>query len=97
MFDKVRHDPISVKMLKINGTDLMKEFNLRPGPQIGALLDVLLANVINDPKLNEPPTLLAMAKPLLNLNLDELRQQAKNIIDEERQTEDRRIRRQHRV
>ena len=84
-------------MLKINGTDLMKEFNLRPGPQIGALLDVLLANVINDPKLNEPSTLLAMAKPLLNLNLDELRQQAKNIIDEERQTEDRRIRRQHRV
>jgi len=97
MFDKVRHDPVSVKMLKINGTDLITEFNLRPGPQIGAILDVLLAKVINNPKLNEPSTLLAMAKSLVNLDLAELRQQAKEIINEERRTEDNRIRQQHKV
>lgn len=97
MFDKVRHDPVSVKMLKINGTDLITECNLRPGPQIGAILDVLLAKVINNPKLNEPSTLLAMAKSLVNLDLAELRQQAKEIINEERRTEDNRIRQQHQV
>lgn len=97
MFDKVRHDPVSVKMLKINGTDLMQEFKLEPGPQIGAILDVILADVINNPRLNNRQALLELAKPLINLNLAELRQRAKAVIAEERSLEDQQIRQQHRV
>lgn len=97
MFDKVRHDPVSVKMLKINGTDLMNKFKLKPGPQIGAILDVILADVIEKPQLNEPTALLELAKPLLDLDLATLRQRAKIVIAEERSAEDQQIRQQHQV
>jgi tRNA nucleotidyltransferase (CCA-adding enzyme) len=39
MMEKVQHDPISVKMLKINGDDLQTEVGLAPGPKMGAILD----------------------------------------------------------
>lgn len=97
MFDKVRHDPVSVKMLKINGTDLMTEFELAPGPQIGAILDVILADVIENPQLNERSALLELAQPLISLDLAELRQRAKAVIAEERSAEDRQIRQHHGV
>ena len=58
MIDKVSHDPTSVKMLKINGLILMQELTLPPGPKIGALLECLLAEVIEDPKKNELSWLL---------------------------------------
>ncbi|HNW55795.1 MAG TPA: HD domain-containing protein, partial [bacterium] len=92
MFDKVRHDPVSVKMLKINGHDLMTEFKLAPGPQIGAILDVILADVIENPALNEHQALLNLVEPLTKLDLAELRQRAKEVIAEERQAEDQAIR-----
>ena len=97
MFDKVRHDPVSVKMLKINGNDLMTKFKLTPGPQIGAILDVILADVINDPQLNEKPALLKLAQQLINLDLSELRQRAKSVIAAERSAEDQQIKQQHSV
>ena len=46
MIDRVSHDAVSVKMLKINGNDLIKKIKIKPGPKIGAILDVLLAEVI---------------------------------------------------
>lgn len=50
MIDKVSHDAVSVKMLKVNGNDLMQELKIKPGPKIGAILEVLLAEVIEDAK-----------------------------------------------
>jgi hypothetical protein len=97
MFDKVRHDPVSVKMLKINGHDLITEFKLAPGPQIGAILDVVLADVIENPVLNERQALLELVKPLTTLDLAELRHKAKEVIAKERQAEDQAIRQQHHV
>ncbi|NCU44352.1 HD domain-containing protein [Candidatus Falkowbacteria bacterium] len=97
MFDKVRHDPVSVKMLKINGTDLMTKFKLKPGPQIGTILDIILADVIDNPQLNDKDALLKLAQPLINLDLAELRQRAKSIIAKERLAEDQQIRQQHQV
>lgn len=97
MFDKVRHDPVSVKMLKLNGTDLMEQFKLEPSPQIGAILDVILADVIENPELNEKKALLKLAKQLVGLDLAALRQKAKAVIAEERSIEDQQIRYQHRV
>ncbi|MEK7658803.1 MAG: HD domain-containing protein [Patescibacteria group bacterium] len=52
LIEKVSKDPISVKMLKINGNDLMKILNIKPSPKIGQILDVLLGFVLDDPKKN---------------------------------------------
>ena len=52
MFKKVQNDPVSVKMLKINGDDLIKILKIKPGPKIGAILDVLLSEVLEDAELN---------------------------------------------
>ncbi len=52
IIDKVSHDPISVKMLKVNGEDVLKELETKPGPKVGLILNYLLAEVIDDPKKN---------------------------------------------
>ncbi len=53
MIEKVKRDPISPKMLKVNGTDVMKILNMTPGPKIGWILSVLLEEVLDDPKKNK--------------------------------------------
>jgi hypothetical protein len=97
MMEKVQNDPISVKMLKINGDDLMQILGIAPGPKIGAILDVLLSEVIEDPELNEAKILIMHAQELDKLNLEELRAKAKEIIEEKRQEEDRDIKKQYKV
>lgn len=88
MFDRVRQDPVSVKMLKVNGDTLMQDLGIKPGPIIGAILDVLLSEVIEDPGLNTAPYLLSRAKELKVLDIEELRNQAKARIEEKRQDDD---------
>lgn len=88
MVEKVSQDAISVKQLKINGNDLMKNLKIKPGPKIGAILDVLLARVIDEPKLNTKKELLFLAKTLEKEDLPALRKMAKEKIKEERKKED---------
>ncbi len=95
MIDKVSQDAISVKMLKVNGNDLMKEISLKPGPKIGAILDVLLAEVIEDATKNEKIKLLDRAKELENSDLDQLREMAKEKIEEKKEEEDKEIKGKH--
>ena len=64
IIEKVSHDPISVKMLKINGDILMKELKIGPGPKIGYLLNVLLDEVLDEPKKNIKESLMARAAEL---------------------------------
>jgi len=52
MIEKVKHDPISPKALKINGTQLMELLGIAPGPRVGHILNVLLEEVIDDPARN---------------------------------------------
>ena len=52
IIDKVSHDPISVKMLKVGGEDVIKELNTKGGKKIGLILNYLLAEVIDDPAKN---------------------------------------------
>jgi len=95
MVDKVQHDAISVKMLKINGNDLMETLKIKPGPRIGAILDVLLAEVIEEPAKNKKELLAKRAKQLDEVDLTELRQMAKERIEEEKEEEDRLIKEKH--
>ncbi|HHD92168.1 MAG TPA: HDIG domain-containing protein [Candidatus Portnoybacteria bacterium] len=53
MVEKVSRDAISAKMLKINGEDIIRELKISPGPKIGSILDLLLAEVIYDPRKNK--------------------------------------------
>jgi len=95
MVDKVQHDAISVKMLKINGNDLMEALKIKPGPKIGAILDVLLAEVIEEPIKNNKEALAKRAKQLEEVDLTQLRQMAKERIEEEKEEEDRVIKERH--
>ena len=88
MVEKVSSDPLSVKQLKINGNDLMKDLKIKPGPKIGAILDVLLAQVIDDPKLNKKEKLLKLAGDLDKKDLADLRQIAKEKIAKEKKEEE---------
>ena len=73
LVDKVSKDPISAKMLKINGNDLMKILEVKPGPKIGQILDVLLGRVLDDPKNNTKEFLEAESFKLIKLSDKELK------------------------
>jgi poly(A) polymerase/tRNA nucleotidyltransferase (CCA-adding enzyme) len=64
MIDKVSHDAISVKMLKVDGNDIIEALAMSPGPKLGLILNSLLAEVLDDPTLNERDTLLERARAL---------------------------------
>ncbi|MCC6405013.1 MAG: CCA tRNA nucleotidyltransferase [Candidatus Yanofskybacteria bacterium] len=64
MIDKVSHDPISVKMLKVNGQDIMEVLGIPPGPKIGLILNTLLAEALDDPTINTRELLLKRAGEL---------------------------------
>jgi len=97
VIEKVASDPVSVKMLKIGGQDLMKHLELAPGPKIGAILDVLLAEVIEDPARNTRETLLDRARELSAEEIGMLRSRAKETIEERRERDERNIKSRHRV
>jgi len=92
MIEKVSQDPISAKMLKIDGNEIMKLLKIQPSPRVGAILDVLLAEAIEDPKKNNQKLLEKRVKELDKENLEELRQLAKGKIEEKKEEEDLKIR-----
>ena len=94
MMEKVRFDAVSVKMLKINGDDLMKLLNIEPGPKIGAILDVLLSEVIDDQNLNNKDYLAKRSLELNQLDLKELRERAKEKIEEKKMEDDEEIKKE---
>ena len=50
--------------LAIDGDDLMAELGMKPGPGLGRVLESLVERVIEEPSLNEAPTLLLLAREL---------------------------------
>lgn len=72
IIEKVSQDPISVKMLKIRGNEVMKILKIRPGPQIGQVLDILLGEVLERPEKNTDEYLKEKIKSLGSLDLKEL-------------------------
>ena len=57
--------PLDRSALAVDGTDLMRELDLEPGPRLGRVIDVLLDRVIADPGLNERGSLLLLAQGIL--------------------------------
>jgi hypothetical protein len=67
LIEEVLSDPTDVSMLKISGSDLIKDLSLSPGPIIGKILNILLEKALIDPKINTKDQLLSEAEVLLNL------------------------------
>lgn len=95
MIEKVSKDPVSVKMLALNGDIMIAEMGFTPGPKIGAILDTLLAEVIEDASRNTLDYLKNRATVLEKEDLNVLRKAAKKRIADERAAEDKAIKSRH--
>ncbi|MCH8748410.1 HDIG domain-containing protein [Patescibacteria group bacterium] len=73
LVEKAAQQPISTSQLAIAGQQLMDELKLKPGPQIGGILNALLAEVLDDPKKNQPAVLLKRAQELKDKDPAELK------------------------
>ncbi len=56
---------ITVKDLAVNGTDIMSEFELGPGPLIGRILSHLLEEIIENPEKNSREILMRIAGEII--------------------------------
>jgi len=52
LIEKVSKDPISVKMIKIDGSEIMNLLDINPSKKIGLILDILLAEILESPEKN---------------------------------------------
>jgi tRNA nucleotidyltransferase (CCA-adding enzyme) len=75
LIEKVHLEPITPKMLKINGNDILN-LGVPQGPRVGWILKALLEEVIDDPKKNDRDYLLKRAKELKDLPDEELKKLA---------------------
>ncbi len=73
IIEKVSQDPISVKMLKVSGNDIMEILKIDPGPKIGQILDILLGYALFDPTKNQKEFLEKEIQKLGNFSEDLLK------------------------
>lgn len=73
MVEEALRDPISVKMLKIDGVRIMEITGEKPGPKLGHTLNALLEEVLDNPEKNTPLYLEKTAQTLMQLPIDELK------------------------
>ena len=72
MIDEAMRDPISVSMLKIDGSKLV-EMGEKPSPRIGWILHALLEEVLDDPSKNTEEYMQKRAGELMALSEDDLK------------------------
>jgi poly(A) polymerase/tRNA nucleotidyltransferase (CCA-adding enzyme) len=88
MVDQALRDPVTVGMLALNGTDIMKEVGEKAGPRLGWMLHALLEEVLEDPKKNTREYLLEKVRILSAMEDSALREmgeagkEAKNEAEE---------------
>lgn len=70
--ENLLREPISVKMLAINGGVIMKELEIEPGPKIGWLLNALLQEVLDDSSKNNKEYLIKRLNELNKLTDEDL-------------------------
>lgn len=100
MVEEALRDPISVKMLAVDGTTLMDELGIKPGPRVGWMLHALLEEVLEDPSKNTKTYQLERAKALAVLDdatLKALGEQGKEARDKEEEEALASIRAKHHV
>jgi len=73
MIEKVKHDPLSPRMLKIKGDDVMRLLKIKPSPKVGFILSILLEEVLDEPKKNTKEDLEHRINDLGKLSETELK------------------------
>jgi poly(A) polymerase/tRNA nucleotidyltransferase (CCA-adding enzyme) len=100
MVDQALRDPISVKMLKINGDIIMDITGEKPGKKLGYVLHALLEEALDNPGINTEEYLRTRVLELYKLPEEELMRLAeagKKKQEEEEQAALRDIAREHKV
>lgn len=87
MIEKVKRDPISPKMLKVNGEDAMKILSVKPGPKVGQILSILLDEVIEKPKENTRENLESRIQDLGKMSDSELEKLSKQAREKKEEFE----------
>ncbi len=87
MIEKVKKDPISPKMLAVDGEDLMKILGIEPGPKIGWILGILLDEIIDDPKKNNKEYLDSRVKDLGKVDIKDLEKMSKSAKEKKEEFE----------
>ena len=88
MIDQALMDPVSVGMLKVDGKKIMEILGIEPGPKIGMILNALLEEVLEDPKLNTEDYLTKRVKEMNLLNETELKALAEKGKERKEQEEE---------
>lgn len=73
MVEEALRDPISVNMLKTNGSRIMEKFHVEPGPRLGWTLNALLEEVLDDPERNTENYLDTKTASLLDMSDEKLK------------------------
>ncbi len=60
--DEVQKQPFSIKDLKINGSDIMKELGIKPSPKVGEILEKLFKEIEEKKIENKKEVLLKRIK-----------------------------------
>jgi len=100
MIDEALRDPISVKMLKLNGDIMIAEMGFTPGRRMGWILHALLEEVIDDPTRNTREYLEKRARELEAMNdtdLKNLGEAGKDKREEKEEEEIKELRKKHGV
>ncbi len=87
IIERTGRDPLSVKMLKVNGKDIMDILKISPGLKIGLILDILLGCVLTDPKKNKKDFLEKEIKKLGKFSEKELNGKAREARAEREEIE----------
>ena len=73
MVEKVSKDPISVRMLKIDGNEVMRILAIT-WAKVGVILNSLFSEVLDDPQKNDKDYLEARAVELDKFSISELQE-----------------------
>src|SRR3990172_5239145 len=99
MVDEAMRDPVSVCMLNVDGTKLIK-LGEKPGPRIGWILHALLEEVLDEPQKNTEEYLEKKAAELMKIEDVELRklgEAGKDRREEEDEAAIQQLRKKHHV
>ncbi len=88
MIDKVARDPISPKMLKVDGNDIMKLLEIPPGPKVGMIMNALMEEVLDDPTRNTREYLETESLKLKTLSEEELKKLSQQGKEKSKEMED---------
>jgi poly(A) polymerase/tRNA nucleotidyltransferase (CCA-adding enzyme) len=100
MVEEALRDPISVGQLAIDGSYLMNELGMKPGPRMGWILHALLEEVLDDPTLNTIEKITERVKDLQELEDKDLRvlgEKGKNKKEEANEGEGKELHAKHNV